>query len=51
MLGETSKRTRLFFIDNLGILLITLVVVFHLSVTYGRTGIVIQPAAGPPPDL
>jgi glucan biosynthesis protein C len=38
MLGETSKRTRLFFIDNLGILLITLVVVFHLSVTYGASG-------------
>jgi surface polysaccharide O-acyltransferase-like enzyme len=38
MLGETSKPTRLFFIDNLGILLITLVVVFHLSVTYGASG-------------
>jgi glucan biosynthesis protein C len=29
---------RLFFIDNLGILLISLVVVFHLSVTYGASG-------------
>jgi glucan biosynthesis protein C len=38
MMGETPKRMRLFFIDNLGILLISLVVVFHLSVTYGASG-------------
>ena len=38
MLGKTPRRSRLFFVDNLGILLITLVVVFHLSVTYGASG-------------
>jgi glucan biosynthesis protein C len=38
MMGETLRRTRLFFIDNVGILLITMVVVFHLSVTYGASG-------------
>jgi hypothetical protein len=37
-MSETPKRTWLYFIDNLGILLITLVVVFHLSVTYGASG-------------
>jgi glucan biosynthesis protein C len=38
MMENAPKRTRLLFIDNLGILLITLVVVFHLSVTYGASG-------------
>jgi hypothetical protein len=38
MMDKAPKRTRLLFIDNLGILLITLVVVFHLSVTYGASG-------------
>ncbi len=32
------ERARLFFIDNLRILLITLVIVVHLSVTYGGVG-------------
>ena len=32
------ERARLFFIDNLRILLITLVVMLHLSITYGGVG-------------
>ena len=32
------ERTRLFFIDNLRILLITLVIMVHLSITYGGAG-------------
>ena len=35
---EVSSGSRLLFIDNLRILLICLVVVQHLSVTYGATG-------------
>ena len=38
MTEKVPKRTRLLFIDNLGILLITLVVIFHLAVTYGASG-------------
>jgi len=33
-----QKRARLFFIDNLRILLITLVIMVHLSITYGGVG-------------
>lgn len=33
-----QKRARLFFIDNLRILLITLVFMLHLSITYGGAG-------------
>jgi len=33
------ERTRLFFIDNLRTLMIVLVVVQHLSVTYGGEGL------------
>ncbi len=36
--AEAPQTTRLLFIDNLRILLISLVVVQHLSVTYGATG-------------
>jgi fucose 4-O-acetylase-like acetyltransferase len=32
------ERTRLFFVDNLRILLIALVIILHLSVTYGGEG-------------
>ncbi|MHC4356595.1 MAG: acyltransferase family protein, partial [Planctomycetota bacterium] len=32
------EKARLFFIDNLRILLITLVIVLHLSITYGGAG-------------
>ena len=32
------ERTRLFFIDNLRILLITLIMMLHLSITYGGPG-------------
>jgi glucan biosynthesis protein C len=38
MTDEKPKRTRLFFVDNLRTLLIIMVVVFHLSVTYGASG-------------
>jgi len=32
------EKPRLFFIDNLRILLITLVMMIHLSITYGGEG-------------
>ena len=32
------RKARLFFIDNLRILLIALVIMVHLSVTYGGVG-------------
>jgi glucan biosynthesis protein C len=51
MMGETQKRTRLYFIDNLGILLISLVVVFHLSVTYGASGFWPYREVAQPDDL
>jgi glucan biosynthesis protein C len=35
---ETPKKTRLFFIDNLRILLIILLVLHHLAITYGHSG-------------
>lgn len=38
MTDERPKRRRLFFVDNLRTLLIIMVVVFHLSVTYGASG-------------
>lgn len=38
MMENAPKRTRLRFVDNMGILLITLVVIFHLAVTYGASG-------------
>jgi glucan biosynthesis protein C len=38
MANEKPKRRRLYFVDNLRTLLIILVVVFHLSVTYGASG-------------
>lgn len=38
MTNEKPKRRRLYFVDNLRTLLIILVVVFHLSVTYGAAG-------------
>jgi surface polysaccharide O-acyltransferase-like enzyme len=38
MTTETPKRTRLFFIDNLRILLIILLVLHHLAITYGHSG-------------
>jgi glucan biosynthesis protein C len=51
MMGETQKRTRLYFVDNLGILLISLVVVFHLSVTYGASGFWPYREVAQPDDL
>jgi glucan biosynthesis protein C len=35
---QSSSRPRLYFIDNLRILLITLVVIWHMAVTYGASG-------------
>ena len=35
---KPSTKPRLFFVDNLRILLITLVVLHHLAITYGHTG-------------
>ncbi len=32
------EKTRLYFVDNLRVLLITLVIMLHLSVTYGGSG-------------
>jgi glucan biosynthesis protein C len=37
-LQKTRERARLIFIDNLRVLLITLVIMVHLSVTYGGEG-------------
>jgi len=39
MTNEKPRKSRLFFIDNLRILLISLIVLHHLSITYGHTGI------------
>jgi peptidoglycan/LPS O-acetylase OafA/YrhL len=36
--AKSSTKARLFFVDNLRILLITLVVLHHLAITYGHTG-------------
>jgi glucan biosynthesis protein C len=36
--AKSSAKPRLFFIDNLRILLITLVVLHHLAITYGHSG-------------
>lgn len=38
MANETGRRRRLFFIDNLRIVLITLVVLWHTAITYGAAG-------------
>jgi glucan biosynthesis protein C len=38
MTAETPKKPRLFFIDNLRILLIILLVLHHLAITYGHSG-------------
>ena len=35
---KARARVRLYFVDNLRILLITLVVLHHLAITYGHTG-------------
>ncbi len=35
LLKSSSKPSRLFFIDNIRIWLVTLVIVFHLAITYG----------------
>ncbi len=35
---KAGARVRLYFVDNLRILLITLVVLHHLAITYGHTG-------------
>lgn len=35
---ENPRKTRLFFIDNLRIFLISLIVLHHLSITYGHAG-------------
>jgi peptidoglycan/LPS O-acetylase OafA/YrhL len=36
--AKAGARVRLYFVDNLRILLITLVVLHHLAITYGHTG-------------
>ena len=36
--NQDMEKPRLFFIDNLRILLITLVMMIHLSITYGGEG-------------
>jgi surface polysaccharide O-acyltransferase-like enzyme len=36
--NEKPRKTRLFFIDNLRIALISLIVLHHLSITYGHSG-------------
>jgi glucan biosynthesis protein C len=36
--NEKPRKTRLFFIDNLRIYLISLIVLHHLSITYGHAG-------------
>ncbi len=38
MTNEKPKKTRLFFVDNLRILLIILLVLHHLAITYGHSG-------------
>jgi glucan biosynthesis protein C len=38
MTVEKPRKTRLFFVDNLRILLIILLVLHHLAITYGHTG-------------
>jgi glucan biosynthesis protein C len=38
MTTEKPKRTRLYFVDNLRILLIILLVLHHLAITYGHSG-------------
>ena len=38
MTTEKPKRARLYFVDNLRILLIILLVLHHLAITYGHSG-------------
>ncbi len=38
MTAEKPKKTRLYFVDNLRILLIFLLVLHHLAITYGHSG-------------
>jgi len=38
MANAESGKTRLFFLDNLRVLLVTLVIVWHTAVTYGASG-------------
>jgi glucan biosynthesis protein C len=38
MTSEKTKKPRLFFVDNLRILLIVLLVLHHLAITYGHSG-------------
>jgi glucan biosynthesis protein C len=38
MTNQKPKKTRLFFVDNLRILLIILLVLHHLAITYGHSG-------------
>jgi hypothetical protein len=38
MTTEKPKKTRLFFVDNLRILLIIMLVLHHLAITYGHSG-------------
>ena len=38
MTVEKPRKTRLFFVDNLRILLIILLVLHHLAITYGHSG-------------
>jgi glucan biosynthesis protein C len=38
MTNEKPKKTRMFFVDNLRILLIVLLVLHHLMITYGHSG-------------
>lgn len=38
MTNEKPKKTRMFFVDNLRILLIVLLIMHHLMITYGHSG-------------
>lgn len=38
MTTEKPKKTRMFFVDNLRILLIVLLILHHLAITYGHSG-------------
>jgi glucan biosynthesis protein C len=51
MTNEKPKKTRLFFIDNLRILLIILVLLWHLAITYGASGEWPYHEVGRPDDL
>ena len=36
--GSSSRKPRMFFVDNLRILLTTLVISHHIAITYGAPG-------------